>query len=511
MSRVRLAGIVVSIMIPLELWLWQGPGGAPRETVAQVPADSAGAPAEPALSDDDGPSLPFWLFQGEDANWEIYGLTRVWHIHLIVTPENWEKMQPAGGGFRGWGQPRGDGARGEGGQRPAAWRPGSFGLEFEYAPADVELDGERIAHVGLRFKGNGSYVTSASGNKRPFKIDFDRYEKDGHFRGIKKIGLSNNVMDPSRVREALAFRVFEEAGTPASRTAYAEVYLTIVGQSKREFLGLYTWIEQVDAQFLERHFESADGLLLKPVGTQGLEYKGDDWSDYEWYNVKTKANLEQANRLIEFTRLIHEAEESEFRERIGEFVDLRQFASFLAANALLANMDSYLSQIHNYYLYLVPSTNRFVFVPWDLDLAMGAFFMAGSPEQLSELSIQHPHIGEDRFIERVMEMEEFASMYRDKLRSLLETCLGEQGSILTNLPLARSAIDDIMQRESEMVARRPSNNGPGGFGPWRFENQPPLETFVAQRAASVRAQLAGESEGFVPERMSFGPPRGRRP
>ena len=38
----------------------------------------------------------------------------------------------------------------------------------------------------------------------------------------------------------------------------------------------------------------------------------------------------------------------------GALLDTDQFARFLAANTLLANMDSFLTQVHNYYVYLPP-------------------------------------------------------------------------------------------------------------------------------------------------------------
>lgn len=39
--------------------------------------------------------------QKKDDSESVFGLTRVWKIHLHVTAENWKTMQPAGGGFPG--------------------------------------------------------------------------------------------------------------------------------------------------------------------------------------------------------------------------------------------------------------------------------------------------------------------------------------------------------------------------------------------------------------------------
>jgi spore coat protein CotH len=384
--------------------------------------------------------------------------------------------------------------------------------------ADVELDDEKLNDVGLRFKGNGTYMMSAAGRKRPFKIDFDRFVDGQKFHGMQQFNLHNNVMDPTHVRQALSYRVFEAAGIASPRTAFAEVSLTIDGECDREPLGLYTLVEEIDKAFLRRHFQTDKGMLLKPEGTQGLEYKGEDWAAYSWFEPKSKPKKAESQRLIDLTRLIHKADDEQFRREIGTLLDTDQFAKFLAANTLLANMDSFLTQVHNYYVYLPPKLdkfpNKFVFLPWDMDLSMGAFFMAGSAEQLQELSISHPHVGENKLIERLLAWDEFDRAYRDQLRQLTETCFGEMGQTTKSLPVVQAVLKELIAQETKRAAEAQAKRGPGGFGPGfgpgpgapnMFGGQPALETFFAKRRESINAQLAGKSKGKTPG-MSFGPP-----
>ncbi len=478
----------------------------------------------------------------KDDSDSVFGLTRVWKIHLHVTAENWKTMQPAAGGFPGFGPPpRGGGFPGgppAAGGRPnpgterkpndstpmpptppgpggpgGAFRPGSFGFDFDYVKADVELDGEKLREVGLRFKGNGSYMLSAATRKRPFKIDFNRFVDGQKFHGMQQLNLHNNVMDPTRLRQALSYPVFQVAGVASPRTAFAEVSLTIDGECDHEPLGVYTLVEEIDKAFLRRHFQTDKGLLLKPEGTQGLEYKGEDWAAYSWFEPKSKPKKGEAQRLIDLTRLIHKADDEKFRREIGSLLDTNQFASFLAANTLLANMDSFLTQVHNYYVYLPPKTNKFVFLPWDMDLSMGAFFMAGSAEQLQDLSISHPHVGENKLIERLLAWDEFNKTYRDHLRHLTEDCFGENGQTTKDLPIAQAAVKELIAQETKRAAEAQKARGPGGFGPGfgpgpgMFGGQPSLETFLVKRRESITAQLAGKSTGKTPG-MSFGPPGG---
>ncbi len=449
----------------------------------------------------------------------VFGPTRLWKIHLHVTAENWKAMQPpARGGFPGFGPPpAGPAARPTGDAPPTpvkppvapAARPGSFGFDFEYVKAEIELDGEALHEVGLRFKGNGSYMLSQSTRKRPFKIDFNRFDQDQRFHGLQQLNLHNNVMDPTHVRQALSYPVFQAAGIPAPRTAFAEVLLTIDGECDHEPLGLYTLVEEIDKAFLKRHYDTSKGMLLKPEGTQGMEYKGEDFKDYSWFEPKSKPSEEEAQHLIEFTRLIHKADDEQFRREIGSLLDTDQFARFLAVNTLLANMDSFLTQVHNYYVYLPPQTKKFEFLPWDMDLSLGAFPMAGSAEQLQDLSISHPHVGQNKLVERLLAWKEFDQVYCQHLKELTESQFGEQGVTRTSLPIMQAAIHDLVEREKQRTAQAQAARGPGGFGgPGMFGGpQPSIETFFDKRRASITAQLAGTSKGREPG-MSFGPPGG---
>lgn len=470
----------------------------------------------------------------KDDSESVFGLTRVWKIHLHVSAANWKTMQPAAGGFPGFGPPAAGGIPNPGSERKpndsaqtpptppgpggpgGAFRPGSFGFDFDYVKADVELDGEKLREVGLRFKGNGTYMMSAAGRKRPFKIDFNRFVDGQKFHGMQQLNLHNNVMDPTHVRQALSYPVFQAAGVASPRTAFAEVSLTIDGECDREPLGVYTLVEEIDKAFLRRHFQTDKGMLLKPEGTQGLEYKGEDWAEYSWFEPKSKPKKSEAQKLINLTRLIHKADDEQFRREIGSLLDTDQFASFLAANTLLANMDSFLTQVHNYYVYLPPKSDKFVFLPWDMDLSMGAFFMAGSAEQLQELSISHPHVGENKLIERLLVWEDFNKTYREHLRRLTEDCFGENGQTAKNLPVVQAALKELIAEETKRAAETQAKQGPGGFGPGfgpgpggpgMFGGQPPLEAFLVKRRESITAQLAGKSKGKTPG-MSFGPPGG---
>ena len=101
-------------------------------------------------------------------------------------------------------------------------------------------------------------------------------------------------------------------------------------------------------------------------------------------------NRDKEHVTIDFTRLVNRADDEQFNKQIGTYLDVDEFLRFIAVNALVANLDSIFSMGHNFYIFLNPKTNKFMFLPWDLDLSLAGFPMVGSPDQQMDLSLTHP-------------------------------------------------------------------------------------------------------------------------
>lgn len=516
-----------------------------------------------------------------DAAQAFFGatLTNLHTVHLRLTADQWDAMDakrlpnagggpfggpgggpggpggpPAGGPPGGPGGParsapggppngQGPGPGGPGGpgggfnaafERGEAARPGlaaAMGLDFPFVKADVEIDGERVGSVGLRYKGNGTYMFSQNADKRPMKLDFGRYQKGQTFRGLKALNLHNNVMDPTAMREALGYAVSREFGVPGPRTAYARVLITIEGRQEKFPLGLYTLTEQPNGEFLQAWFGSKKGLLMKPGAWESLNFRGDDWKAYaRVLNVQEDGTAAEHTRMIGFLKLLQEGTAEEFSRRVGEFVDVENTARFLALNVALANLDSILTLGQNYYVFLEPKASRLHWWLWDLDQSWGAFGMMGSTETRLNLSIQTPWQGENRLIERLLGADAIKPRYRAALASLIQgpmepaklkqqiqelagflrPLIGEEGAA------RQTAFDEAVGLPAAAAgpsaapatnAPRPGPGGPGG--PGGFGMPPlPLLAFVEGRAKSIADQLAGKSAG---ERLEMGGPGGPPP
>ena len=168
----------------------------------------------------------------------VFQLTNIWNVHLTFTPDQWAKMEPE---ERSRTQPRSPGS-GSFLQGPEGGRNGiiaAFGVTFDYVRADLEFGATRFKDVGVRYKGNGTFMSSRNTLKRSLKIDLNEFVKGQKLAGMPQINLHNAVRDPSSMNEAIAYRLFRNAGVPAPRTAYARVFVTVPGEHDRRYFGLY--------------------------------------------------------------------------------------------------------------------------------------------------------------------------------------------------------------------------------------------------------------------------------
>ena len=462
-------------------------------------------------------------------------------LDLTLAPTN---PGPPGAGGGPAGRPPGMNLQGAEGKRNGL--ASAAGIEFKYVHADLEFAGQLFQDVAVRYKGNGTWMQSQATTKRSLKLDLNEFVKGQKLAGISKLNLHNSVTDPSWMNEVLSHRLFRDAGVPAPLTAYARVYVSVPGQHDKEYLGLYSLVEDIDRTFAEENFGTKKGAIFKPVTPNLFAYLGDSWAKYQQtYDPKTDLTDAQSRRIIEFSRLVRQANDPEFASQLGAFLDLEEFARFMAVTVWLSTLDSILGPGQNYYVHLHPKTGRFQFMPWDLDHSFGQFPMMGSQEQRETLSIHKPWRGENRFLERVFNVEGFKTLYLAKLREFSQTVFQPE-KLARQVDEVAAAIRPSVQEESkEKLARfnkvvagesveaarfggggptpGPGGDGggprgdrrPGGDGP-RFggpggSTQPvkPIKSFVTVRAQSVLDQLAGKSEGQTTGEMGFGGRGGR--
>ena len=239
-------------------------------------------------------------------------------------------------------------------------------LEEEYHKANVTINGETVGNVAIRTKGNTSLtsVANSDSDRYSFKLDFDYYDNNGNYYGLKKLCLNNNYSDNSSMREYISYKIMGELGLDVPECAYS--HITVNGEE----WGLYLAVEPVDEVFLAEHFADATGDLYKPEGMGGtgadLVYNGEDISAYTGLNLKTNLNSSDGKEILALMQALEDG------EGLEEVLDVEKALKYIAANVALANFDSYLGMTtHNFYLY--EENGRFTIIPWDMNLAFGGF------------------------------------------------------------------------------------------------------------------------------------------
>lgn len=239
-------------------------------------------------------------------------------------------------------------------------------LEEEYHKANITINGETVGNVAIRTKGNNSLtsVASSDSDRYSFKLDFDYYDNNGNYYGLKKLCLNNNYSDNSSMREYISYKIMGEMGLDVLECAYSHITVN------DEEWGLYLAVESVDEVFLAAHFADATGDLYKPEGVGGtgadLVYNGDDISAYTGLNLKTNLNSSDGKEILALMQALEDG------EGLEEVLDVEKALKYIAANVALANFDSYLGNTtHNFYLY--EENGRFTIIPWDMNLAFGGF------------------------------------------------------------------------------------------------------------------------------------------
>ncbi|HEX3315817.1 MAG TPA: CotH kinase family protein, partial [Gemmataceae bacterium] len=429
----------------------------------------------------------------------LFEPAKIWNVQITVDAKEYQAMQPrGGGGFPGFGGPPRPKPV-DGPKRPAREvHRNKFGVDLPWATGTFTIGDQTFKDVGMRYLGNGTIGDASGTIKKSFKIDLDHFGEEARFLGVKKINLHCGVADPSKCRETLGYAAYRAAGVPAPRTSLAEVRLTVPGKYDRELLGVYTIVEHVDKPFLRAFFGTDKGLLMKPEGLRDLEYRGEEWDRYKKNFVpKRDATPGEAKRIVAFVRLIHKADDDEFRKEIGSYLDVDAYLRFLAATAYVANTDSFFVLGHNFYIYLDP-TGKFHFIPWDLDRSFANFPILGSNDQQMNMSFTHPYAGSHRLTERLLATPGVTERYQKLLKELADTPF-EKERMLKEVTAIESRVKELVDRGTKAAEARKERAGPGMFG-----KPPILTTFVEKRTASLATQIAGTSKGYVPT-GGFGP------
>ncbi|MFJ7751008.1 CotH kinase family protein [Arthrobacter sp. NPDC097144] len=282
----------------------------------------------------------------------------------------------------------------------------------DWISASVTIDGTTLENVGLRLKGNSSlmslsgrgtggtaqqavpdaeadaepgadtetttdpYGTQESGDgdgtaespqSLPWLIRLDKFVDGQQYQGRTDLVVRGNNSESS-LNEALAL---ELTGASNLATLQASAARFSVNGSAGQ---LRLIIESPDDELWNEDTFGSEGSIYKAESGGDYSYRGDNPDEYQDV-FEEKAGEEGLEPLVEFLDFVNNSTNEEFSAHLGEHLDVDAFATYLAAQDLMGNMDDIDGPGNNSYLRYDPDTGKMTVVTWDLNLAFGA--MAG--------------------------------------------------------------------------------------------------------------------------------------
>lgn len=356
----------------------------------------------------------------------------------------------------------------------------------QYLPATVVVNGVAYANVGVRFKGNSSYLHPY--DKKPFRLAFDEFDDDQRLDGLKGVHLNNCWGDPTFLREKLHLDFLRAAGVAAPRANFAT--LTLNGQP----WGFYSLVEHVDKTFLSSRFGNKNGAFFKAVDGLGSDLM---LSDFRWlgpeaatyadlYELKSDDEDASWPRLLAvLDTLAHAADPA---TALPAVVNVAAFVRAMAADNLLVNLDSYAGTGRNFYVYFDQASGLMEWIVWDTGLSFGRYPMGADPAGLPLDWVGEPALRP--LLATVLATPALRSTYLAEYRTLFEQ------SFPASAMVAR--VDTLADQVRPHVQADPRKMYSSGQFEWNLVSDmtddgnrvPGLKSFIAARAASVASQFA---------------------
>ena len=354
--------------------------------------------------------------------------------------------------------------------------------EEKYVLADFWYDDELIEDVAVRPKGSSSlqFVDEEGSIRFSLKVDFNKFDSERTFRGLKRLNFNNGYRDPTLIRERLTYEVFDRMGVPAPRTSHVDLWVNDT------HLGVYTQVEQVDKVLLRRYFSNDKGDLYKPITPASSL----NWTGQRHLNtMRLRTNEESSNHqaLLHFLEVLNDEPDETFPVEIEKVLDVDEVLRYFAVSTVIGYLDSYIGRGHNYYLY--EAYGRFTIIPWDPNEAFGTFKCGATREEVINLDIHEPvcdEVGERPLLERLLAYEQYRDAYYKHVKTLVEgpfsfDVMDSRINEIADLIRPYAENDDLKFHDMDEFKKNLDDDVGRFLG---------LRTFVTERGAAISKQLA---------------------
>ncbi len=240
-----------------------------------------------------------------------------------------------------------------------------FSARFVFDNGTVK---DTIEPVGFRLRGN----TSRYSQKKSFKVAFNRFTSGGKYYGVEKLNLNGEHNDPSVIRSKVCWDILRKMEIPAPRANHVQVYIN------DDYYGLYISVEHIDEEFIKSRFTYNDGNQYKCLWPANLNYLGDDpdlykleQGDRRVYELKINEEIDDYSDIANFIDILNNSSNDNFGCELDEVFNTNDYLKVIASDILFGHWDGYIYNQNNYYLYHNTISDKFEFIPYDLDNTLG--------------------------------------------------------------------------------------------------------------------------------------------
>ena len=228
--------------------------------------------------------------------------------------------------------------------------------QLSYFHAILSLNGQALGDVGIRLKGSSTFQYWDA--KPSLKVKFDEWDETIRFAGLKRATFNNMTGDPAMAREVIGYTFWRDAGMAVPRANFAQVYVAVDGRPA-EYYGMFTNLESMDSEWIERNYEDDAGDL----------WEGNDSSDF---NRRGLSHLELVAGPNDTESLANARDAvqnhgDDYYTDANVYIDMDQFLDFWAMSVSIGNRDGYPYNLNDFFVYHDPAEGKMNFTPWGMD------------------------------------------------------------------------------------------------------------------------------------------------
>jgi spore coat protein CotH len=202
----------------------------------------------------------------------------------------------------------------------------------------------------------------------PWLVKFDEFVDGQSYEGHEELAIRSSSTETA-INEAVALELVGLSGQPTQESFHSAVSVNGGDQDLRLV------VEVPDSVWAADNFDGT-GTLYKALSTGSWDYRGEDPLDYsDSFSIESRKKEADLQPVIDLLRFLETSSDEEFARHLDEWVDVEDFATYLALQDVLANFDDISGPGNNLYLWYDLESGRFQVLTWDLNLALsGAAF-----------------------------------------------------------------------------------------------------------------------------------------